>query len=353
MNKYSLTVLFLLLLVISACGNQPQPTPISNPTDPPPSQTPPSTELVPVIFDDDGSPDGTTALMYLLNHPLADLAAVNISYGEAHPEIYIQHIGRQLESFGIVDLPLGYGQDGPLAGENEFPEGVRQASNDFWGQPIPYPEKTYPVQPSPELIVSIINESPLPVTVFVSGPCTNLAQALQLDPGITNNIQAVYIMGGAVYAPGNIQDFYPESENISAEWNIFADSQAAGIVFESGVDIFLVPLDATNQVTISREDTRQWRLGGGAADFAADIYDMLLNNWGADEAAIWDLMTAAIMLKPGLCGFQALHLQVITEAGPTSGQTAVVPGEAANISVCLEPDADGIRQTLIEIFSGE
>ena len=80
---------------------------------------------------------------------------------------------------------------------------------------------------------------------------------------------------------------------------------------------------------------------------------MLLNNWGADEAAIWDLMTAAIMLKPGLCGFQALHLQVITEAGPTSGQTAVVPGEAANISVCLEPDADSIRQTLIEIFSGE
>ena len=110
MNKYSLTVLFLLLLVISACGNQPQPTPISNPTDPPPAQTPPSTELVPVIFDDDGSPDGTTALMYLLNHPLADLAAVNISYGEAHPEIYIQHIGRQLSPLESSIFLLGMGR---------------------------------------------------------------------------------------------------------------------------------------------------------------------------------------------------------------------------------------------------
>ena len=89
------------------------------------------------------------------------------------------------------------------------------------------------------------------------------------------------------------------------------------------------------------------------ADFAADIYDMLLNNWGVDQAAIWDLMTAAIMLNPGLCGFQPLHLQVITQDGSTSGQTALVPGEAANISVCLEPDADRIRQTLIEIFSGK
>ena len=370
MNKHFLLITgsIVLLLTISSCGPRGLPTltstPISTniltvtgytptplPEEPLTTQPTLSAGQIPIIYDDDGSPDGTTALLYLLSHPQVDLKAVNISYGEAHPEIYIQHIGRKLDAFGITDIPLGYGQDSPLAGTNEFPEGLRQGANDFWGLPIPNADKTYPVQSAPELMVSIINHSSSPVTIFVSGPATNLAQALRLDPDTKENIAAVYMMGGAVYVPGNIYDFFPDHNNKVAEWNIFADPQAAYEVFESGIDIYLVPLDATNQVLITRQDTSQWRQGGEIADFAADIYDMLLNNWGVEKGAIWDLMTAAIMLKPDLCFFQPLHLQVITQEGNTSGQTAVIPGGEANSSSCLEPDADMIRQTLIDVFS--
>ena len=55
-----------------------------------------------VAFDDDGSPDGTTALLYLLNHPSVRLRSVSISYGEAHPETYIQHVGRLVAAFGAA-----------------------------------------------------------------------------------------------------------------------------------------------------------------------------------------------------------------------------------------------------------
>ena len=308
-------------------------------------------EAIPIIFDDDGSPDGTTALLFLLNHPQVDLQAINISFGEAHPAIYVQHIGRKLDSFGIIDIPLGYGQDSPISGTNEFPEGVRQASNGFWGWQLPNAEKTYTVQPAPELIVSIIQKSQVPVSIFISGPATNLAQALEHDPEIRNNISVVYMMGGAVYVRGNIDDLDRSSNNKVAEWNIHADPQAASEVFESGLNINLVPLDATNQVMVTRQDTLQWRQGGDIANFAADIYEGLLNNWHAEEAAIWDLMTAAIMLKPDLCEFTPLHLQVVTQEGVTSGQTVVINGEEANVSVCLKPDAGMIRQTLIDIFS--
>ncbi len=304
-----------------------------------------------VIFDDDGSPDGTTALFYLLGHPEVSVEAIGISYGEAYPEVYIQHIGRKLDQLGIHDIPLGAGEDAPLAGSNEFPEWLRQSAGNFWGLPIPNADKTYPTQDASELMVSIINQTAPPVTILVSGPCTNLAQALRLDPGIKDGIATVYIMGGAVYAPGNIDDLLPDPNNTVAEWNIYADPQAAKEVFESGLDIYLVPLDATNQVMISRQDTRQWRLGGGTANFAADIYDMLLNSWGAENAAIWDLMTAAIMVKPDLCGFQPLHLEIITEEGTTIGQTVVVPDEEPNTYVCLDPNVDLIKQTLIDAFS--
>ncbi len=351
------TVLLAGYVLITGCGPRSIPSPTALPTSPPeatstPDSTPASPpHSLPVIFDDDGSPDGTTALFYLLSHPDVSVEAIGISYGEAYPDVYIQHIGRKLDSLGIQNVPLGAGQSAPLAGNNSFPEALRQGANNFWGLPIPNADRTYPAQNAADLMMSVVNQSPVPVTIFVSGPLTNLAQALRMDPGIGKNIAAVYIMGGAVYVPGNISDLLPDTDNTVAEWNIYADPLAAKEVFEAGLDLYLVPLDATNQVTISRDDTAHWREGGGAADFAADIYDMLLNNWGVQEAAIWDLMTAAIMVKPELCGFDPLRLEVITGEGPTSGQTVPVATGEPNAQVCLRPDASQIKQTLIDVFS--
>jgi len=306
---------------------------------------------IPVIYDDDGSPDGTSALLYLLFHPGVDLKAVGISYGEAHPSIYIQHVGRMLNDLGVAGIPLGVGQEAPLSGSDGFPEWLRQSADGFWGWPIPNADRTYPVQDSADLIVSIVRESPQPVTLFFSGPLTNLARALRLAPEIKGNIAALYLMGGAVDSPGNIRDFYPESENTYAEWNIYADPLAAKEVFESGVEVYLIPLDATNQVLISEQDTAQWRAGGRTADFAADIYDWLMDNIQQQSTMIWDLMAAEIMLDPDLCAFQERSLEVVIAEGSTFGQTAVVPGAASYVYVCWLPDVARIKQTLIDDFS--
>jgi len=311
----------------------------------------PGAQLMPVIYDDDGSPDGTSALLYLLVHPAVDLKAVGISYGEAHPAAYIQHIGRMLDDLGFPAIPLGVGQDGPLSASNGFPEWLRESAGSFWGWTVPNAGKTYPVQDSADLLVSIVTESPEPVTLFYSGPLTNLARALRLAPEIRGNIAALYLMGGAVHIPGNIHDFYPESENTYAEWNIYSDPLAAKEVFEAGMMIFLVPLDATNQVAISKPDTAQWRAGGRTADFAADIYDWLMDATGKQSFMIWDLMAAEIMLNPDHCGFRELRLEVVTAEGATLGQTEIVPGGTPNVNVCLEPGAALIKQELIDDFS--
>ncbi len=306
---------------------------------------------LPVIYDDDGSPDGTTALMYLLSDPRVDLKAVNISYGEAHPRTYIQLIGGLLNGFGISGIPLGEGQDGPLSGSNGFPEWMRQSADDFWGMPKPNTNKTYPVTNAARLIVSTLKSAPSPVTIFISGPCTNLAAALRLDPGIKSRIRSVYIMGGAVHVPGNLADLVPNPTNRVAEWNIYGDPLAAYEVFTSGLDIHLVPLDATNKVKVSRGDTGLWRSGGKPAVFAADMYDSLMRTNSITQFAIWDVMTAEIMVNPSLCKFTDLHLEVVTAAGDLNGQTSVVPDEEPNVHVCLQPDGSQIIRTLDEVLS--
>ena len=314
-----------------------------------PSVDPVSQKML-VIVDDDGDPSGTSALLYLLNQPTVDVKAASICYGEAHPAIYIQHIGRMLDDFGFTNIQLGAGLDGNLSGVEGFPEWIRDQASNFWGMPIPNAEKTYPVQDSAELFISIIKNSPEPVTLFFSGPLTSLAQALRIDPEIRENIEALYMMGGSVYVPGNITAIFPDSSNKVAEWNIYADPQAAKEVFESGLKMYLIPLDATNSVTINKKDTAQLRKGGRIAGFVADIYDSWIDFSGRPDFYIWDLMASMIMVKPELCDYQALHLEVITAKGNTYGQTAVIPGEAANIEVCLNPNAALIKQTMIDDF---
>jgi purine nucleosidase/pyrimidine-specific ribonucleoside hydrolase len=189
-----------------------------------------------------------------------------------------------------------------------------------------------------------------PVTLFMSGALTNLALALRMEPEISEKIAAVYIMGGAVNVPGNIKGLLPDSTNSSAEWNIYADPLAASEVFTSGLNLYLVPLDATNQLKLTARDTAVWRKGGSIPDFAADIYESLMEAWNVDEVEIWDLVTAEIMLNPQHCTFTPLRLEVVTDDGETQGQTRVVDGES-NVNVCLDPDSEAIKQELAKVFS--
>ncbi len=313
--------------------------------------TPQPEEKLAVFYDDDGSLDGTVALLYLLSREDVDILGITISYGEAHPEVYAQHIGRLLDDLNIIDIPIGAGQDAPLSGHAAFPDWLRELSDVFWTIPLPNPDRTYPVQDAVQLMVSTINQSETPVTLFVTGTLTNLALALQTNPGIRENIAAVYIMGGAVYVPGNILDLDPAANNAVAEWNIYADPQAAKEVLDAGLEIYLVPLDATDQVTINIEDTRMWRSGGKAAGYAADLYDHSFIDYGMKVTEIWDLLAAVVMVKPELCRFQRISLDVVTNQGNSSGQTVVVPDGALNASVCLQPDPDLVRQTLINTFA--
>jgi purine nucleosidase/pyrimidine-specific ribonucleoside hydrolase len=304
-----------------------------------------------LLYDDDGSRDGMAALLYLLSNPEVSIQAVTISYGEAHPQLYIQHMGCVLDRLGLDDIPLGAGQDMPLAGGTPFPDWLRQLSDDFWDYPLPKAERTYPFQNAPEVMVSTIHQAPEPVTIFLSGPFTNFAQALRLDPAIKGNISAVYFMGGAVYVPGNITGLVPDSNNRVADWNIIADPQAAKQVFESGVELYMVPLDATNRVLLSRAEIVPWRQGDAKANMIVDLYDIMFDNWGLETAEIFDLTAAVLMVHSEWCNFQPLHLEVITDKGPSLGQTLVVPNTEPNIHACLEPNAGQIKQNLNETFS--
>jgi pyrimidine-specific ribonucleoside hydrolase len=305
---------------------------------------------VPVIVDDDGSPDGMIAMLYFLRNPLFDVRAVTISYGEAHPEKFAPLLVNVLASFSDnADVAVGFGSDAPLQGTNAFPDPWREASDAFWGQPPVNPASQKPV-PAPQLIVQVVKNSPQPVLIFVSGSHTNLAEALRLDPTITKNIRGVYIMGGAVNVPGNIHSDWPAFDNEVAEWNIWVDPLAAREVFSSGLDLHLIPLDATKQVTWTREDLPGWESSGsGESGLAAGLLQWMLDNWSSEGVYIWDLVAAVQATDLATCPEIPMGMDVVTAAGPEQGRTLAVGG-SANISVCLEPDPVRIKSVVLSVF---
>ena len=305
---------------------------------------------IPVIVDDDGSPDGTIALLYFLSNPRFDVRAVTISNGEAHPDLFADHILQLLAGLGRADIPVGAGNPTPLEGNNAFPDPWRQVSDNFWNIELSPASVTLEPVPAAELIVEIINNSPQLVMLFVSGTHTNLAEALRLDPGIAGNIRDVYIMGGSVYVEGNIKSAWPAIDNGVAEWNIWADPVAAKEVFASGLPLHLIPLDATRKVTWTQSDLPGWASSDSTEGaLAGELLQWMLNSWSPEGVYIWDLTAAVQTTNPAICPEVSLAIDIVTSPGPEQGRM-IIPQDTPNASVCLNPDIGQVKSLAASIL---
>jgi purine nucleosidase/pyrimidine-specific ribonucleoside hydrolase len=243
------------------------------------------TPRTPIILDDDGSQDGMTAWAYILANPKYEVKAMTISQGIARPEIFANNVEKMLGRLNVTGIPVGIGRSTPLAGSNEFPSFIRDGSDTFWSPFVTLPATAPAVERrnAVELIIETIKSSPVPVDILATGPLTNIAEALRLDPTIIGNISTLQIMGGAVFVPGNLTVLPdpPFSTNTAGEFNIWIDPVAAQEVFDAGnngLRIQLTPLDATNKISFSRADQAAWLATGTPESvLASELLDFAIS----------------------------------------------------------------------------
>ena len=307
---------------------------------------------IPLLWDDDGSPDGVIALLYFLQHPGVDVKAITVSCGLAHPRKFIKNLARMLSLLGETDIPVAAGRSTPLKGNNAFPESWRKNSDDFWQIQLPELEAEPIPAPAARLIVDVVNRSPGAVTIFVSGTHTNLAEALRLDPRITAKIRVVESMGGALQVPGNIRSQASNKHKPVSEWNIWIDPLAAQEIFESGIPINLTPLDAAQNVTWKKSDVENWkRTNKPAGVLAARLLQWMMRSMSPNKVYIWDLVAAVNAAAPDLCEHQQFHLKVITESGNQEGRTIIDWAASPNTTVCISPNEYSVKRHTATIFS--
>ncbi len=344
MNKRLFIVISVLSLVLTACG----------------SEITPDASLIeiqtpqPVIFDTDMAHEDMFAALYLLSHPNVDVRAITVTgTGEAHCSPGVEHALGLVTASEHGEIPVACGRETPLAGNHVFPAEWRQSADEAYGKPIPAGGKASQLS-APELIIEILQGSDKPITIVAVGPLTNVAEVIQKEPGIVTNIKEIYIMGGAVEVKGNVGNSGVGIENEYAEWNIYIDPVAANIVFSSGAPITLVPLDATDDVPITRRffNTLGDNLNTPAANVVYDILTPNLDFVDSGGFQFWDSLTSAIFTDESIANFEQMQLTVVEEEGPESGYTKA-DSNGMTIKVAVSADRGKFEAVLLTILNWE
>jgi purine nucleosidase len=186
------------------------------------------------------------------------------------------------------------------------------------------------------------------VTLGVLGPMSNVAMAMRLEPRLAARLHRIVFMGGARREGGNI--------TASAEYNVHADPHAAQIVFDSGVPVTVMGLDATLQVRSTEDRIALLRaLPSARAQAAAHLLNWSRENelkvvgWPAPP--LHDPCVVAYLLRPELFTLEPVRLDVETTSPLSLGHTAVefrLKGREPNAHWCTAVDADGLYSLLAE-----
>jgi pyrimidine-specific ribonucleoside hydrolase len=283
----------------------------------------------PVIIDTDMAPDDWMAILFLLQRPEIEVQAITVTgTGEAHCDPGVQNALGLVALSGESGIPVACGRETPLQGDNVFPEAWRQAADTMTGLSLPPVEPPETDQDAVALLAHILGQSPQKVTMLVLGPLTNLADGLQKDPDFLANTEMIYIMGGALNVTGNV--WYSGIDNQVAEWNIYIDPLAAQIVFESGVPLTLVPLDATNKVPANLEFVRllQANRHTPEADFVYQILQQKMADMANETYSFWDPLAAGLLADESLGYFKEGPVKIYAAPGPSNGLTRLIQGGA-------------------------
>lgn len=282
-----------------------------------------------VIIDCDPGVDDCIALLAALGAPeRLDVRALCVVAGNVPVDTCARNAGGVLALAGREDIPVYSGCERPMQVEPVFAEHIHGASG-LGDARLPESAVTPSSLGAVDYLCETLGQAePASITLVITGPMTNFATALQRQPGIVRAVRELVIMGGASREGGNITPH--------AEFNIFADPDAAAIVLASGCPTVLIGLDATLQIRCTPPRMAQLHASGhrachAAAEMIAHVNRIYGEVYGADGAALHDPCTIGYLLAPELYDRVPATVSVDCSGGAQRGQTVITPNPEANL----------------------
>ena len=301
-----------------------------------------------MILDCDTGHDDAIALMVASKHPDIELLGVTVVAGNQTLPKTLKNTLNVADHLGL-DVPVYGGMSLPLVREQYVADDVHGETGldgPVFGELHKKAEDKHAVL----YLIDTLMASDGDITLVPVGPLTNIATAMRMEPRIIPKIQEIVLMGGAV-GLGNASP--------AAEFNIYADPEAAHVVFTSGVKITMMPLDLTNTALANMQIIERMEgIGNKAGKLFGDIMRFTFSSQavnGLDAGPVHDVTAVTYLVAPELYHKQDMFLEIDTNRyGPGYGRTICdannryhrKPNATVGLSIDLDRFWDLVEDTL-------
>jgi pyrimidine-specific ribonucleoside hydrolase len=303
---------------------------------------------IPVIIDCDPGVDDALAILLALASDKLEVRAITTVAGNQTIAKTTANALRIVDFLG-AGTKVAAGAAKPLQRELKIAEWVHGASG--LGKADLPPARRLAADPlnAVNLIWESVRQSQEKTQLIALGPLTNLAILLSAHPGVREKLAGITLMGGSCFL-GNTTP--------AAEFNIHCDPEAAKIVFESGLPITMIGLDATRQAVVYESEIAEIvAIPSRVGKFVGDLFRSTLEVcrfFGAEGAVMHDLLAVAQVINPQLVKTQAYRVEIETSGEFTTGKTVVdrynVWNREPNARVGLEVNRPAFLEMIKEMM---
>ena len=268
-----------------------------------------------MLLDCDTGVDDAIAILLSKHLDTLELVAVTTVAGNVEVENTTRNTLQVLELAGMTDIPVYMGAAKPLLCEPVTAHHVH-GQNGLNDMILPLPKRQPEEMPAWDAIYTLAKQYEGELTVVAVGPLTNLALAIAKYKALPKLLKRIVIMGGAAIG-GNVTP--------AAEFNVYADPEAADMVFTCGAPVYMCGLDVTMRAYFTAEELDEIAaLGNKQAVFARDVMQGILQfyrTYNLGGVAFHDPVT--VLYADDARYFQTDHcgVRVETKGRLTRGKT--------------------------------
>jgi purine nucleosidase len=298
-----------------------------------------------LLLDCDPGLDDALAILLAHSDPNLELVGITTVGGNVSLDNTTRNARQLREYIGLTDVPIAAGAALPLVRDQETASHVHGETG--LGNVL-LPEARLPLadEHAVDLIIRMLGAAPGEIHLVATGPLTNIALALRREPRIAQWAASFVIMGGS-FTRGNATP--------AAEFNIYADPEAAAEVFAAGWEVVMVGLDLTLQA-IATYDVLMSLTELGA--LGNDLVVPLLTFWKDEDDPEWtgqavhDVCAVAYVARPELFTSRRARVEIETRGEFTAGATVVdFRASAPNALVPVSIDAAGFWAYVRESYA--
>ena len=267
-----------------------------------------------IILDCDPGHDDAVAILLAGKNPNINLLGISAVAGNQT----IQKTARNtlnVATYLGINVPICIGCEFPMVRERVICAAIHGESG-LDGFDFPDYGDRFNKRHGVQLIIdSVMNNDK--VTIVATGPLTNVAMAIKMEPRILEKLDEIIIMGGSV-DNGNT--------STAAEFNIMCDPEAAHVVFSSGVTVRMVGLNVTRKVIVTDEVVnRMEKINNKASDMFVKLMKVFNENqrktFGVAAGPLHDPATIASIIDNDLIKWQKMNVVIDISHGPSYGRT--------------------------------